>query len=474
MSFRKMSWRVVSLVILLCALMIAGRLATRGRLGLVAQAQAQTDNWTTPTSQRMGIRLLETRDASGPPAYPVQAGDLLFFTNVGVGSAGKNTTDAVVVINAKTKKPIAISDLHTVYTDNFGSHSIGLSPDAKYIYLPSLVQGEPLTQPWNPEGKVPNSLLVLDAKTLKLHQVIVSGGPPHHVKLFRDWTGKTRVLVEDWSWSSMDMNGKGIYELDPNDNNKVVNGLLPGIAHGSMYTTFPTPDGKYFYTTMPAPLARELRPILDGWLAKVDMQTWNVVESIPMKHYPLWTVFSKDGKWAWVTQSANQASVLKIQRANAPGGRDKVVAEMNVGPGPYGMRLTWDNQEVWVANKGEFATRHEATISILDPEKDTVKTTLQTGCLSNDHIILSPDGQEMWATCNRTLEVVVIDAKTHEVKTHIPMPNQGDSHGGVFVSYSRNSAGGITAEVVSDQAGLQGSALDAYMKGTPWVAPASR
>jgi hypothetical protein len=40
--------------------------------------RAQQDNWTTPTAQRMGIRLLESHDAGGSVAYPVAAGDLLF------------------------------------------------------------------------------------------------------------------------------------------------------------------------------------------------------------------------------------------------------------------------------------------------------------------------------------------------------------------------------------------------------------
>jgi hypothetical protein len=81
---------------------------------------------------------------------------------------------------------------------------------------------------------------------------------------------------------------------------------------------------------------------------------------------------------------------------------------------------------------------------------------------------MSPDGQEMWATCNTSHEIVVLDSKTHAIKTRIPMPNQGDSHGGVFVSYARNG-NGVAAEVVSDQNGLQGAALSASLRGTPWV-----
>ena len=72
------------------------------------------------------------------------------------------------------------------------------------------------------------------------------------------------------------------------------------------------------------------------------------------------------------------------------------------------------------------------------------------------------------STKKEGFEIVVLDANTHKIKTRIPMPNLGDSHGGVFVSY-RQGPGGIAAEVVSDQNGLQGSAMDAAVKGTPWV-----
>ena len=62
----------------------------------------------------------------------------------------------------------------------------------------------------------------------------------------------------------------------------------------------------------------------------------------------------------------------------------------------------------------------------------------------------------------------VLDSRTHAVKNRIPMPNLGDSHGGVFVAYTPGPQG-LKAEVVSDQNGLQGSALDASLKGAPWV-----
>ena len=277
------------------------------------------------------------------------------------------------------------------------------------------------------------------------------------------------MLIEHFNWNTPRSAGKGFYIVDPMDNNKVIAGMSTGDLHGNPYSGFTTPDGKYLYYAVPPPNRGELGREVRGWLAKIDTATWMVVQSIPMQHYPIWTAFSNDGRWAWVT-NANDDKVLKVQRGTAPQERDKVVAEVATGGGPYGLRMSLDGRELWVADKGEGGPAGK-TITIIDTEKNAVKTTVKTDCLRNDHIILSPDGQEMWAMCNESHEVVVLDARTYGVKNRIPMPNNGDVHGGIFVAYSR-SGNVVTAEVVSDQNGLHGSALNAALKGTPWVAPA--
>lgn len=80
MSTRK-KFYVWAGVIVSSALLIAWETRSSGKTA--STVLAQTDTWTTPTAQRLGVRLIETRDPGGPPAYPVEAGDLLFFTNVG-------------------------------------------------------------------------------------------------------------------------------------------------------------------------------------------------------------------------------------------------------------------------------------------------------------------------------------------------------------------------------------------------------
>jgi len=431
------------------------------RLWTAEAQQPPADTWTTPEAQRLGIRLIETRDPSGPPAYPVAPGDLLFFTNSGTDYGSKNTKNSVVVIDAKTKKPIAVSDLDPRYVQDYGSHGIGLSPDGKYAYLPNL-------EAINSTGsKTPNATLILDARSLKLYQVIASGGTPHHAKAYHDVQGRPRVFIEDWTWNTAASDGRAFYVLDPTDNNKVVAGMTAGQVHGGTYTGFTTPDSRYLYYSVPPPFRGELVQSVNGWLAKIDMQTWTVVQAIPMKRFPLWTVFSKDGRWAWVTSAAEE-TVAKIQRGLKPGERDRVVAEVQTGPGPYGLRLNIDDTEVWVADKGELGPKNGATITIVDAQTNAVKRTLATNCIRNDHIVLSPDGAEMWAACNASHEIVVIDTKTYAITHRIPMPNGGDSHGGVFVQYG-GAAAKVTAEVVSDINGLQGSALAAYLKGAAWT-----
>jgi hypothetical protein len=108
------SARLRALASVFCALLIAWGIAETWRK--TPTVRAQQDNWTTPTSQRMGIRLLETHDAGGSAAYQAAAGDLLFFTNSGTSSGSKNVDNTEIKINKKTKKHITIRSQKTAST----------------------------------------------------------------------------------------------------------------------------------------------------------------------------------------------------------------------------------------------------------------------------------------------------------------------------------------------------------------------
>src|SRR5713101_2443475 len=116
-----------------------------------------------------GIKVVQTFDASGKPAYETKGGDLLFFTNASVSYNSTADKPMVIVINAKTRKIVAVADIDMPSTP----HGITLSPDAKYIYLPSGPSTANLSRGraegfFGGPGSFGAPTAVVDAKTLKL------------------------------------------------------------------------------------------------------------------------------------------------------------------------------------------------------------------------------------------------------------------------------------------------------------------
>jgi DNA-binding beta-propeller fold protein YncE len=64
-----------------------------------------------------------------------------------------------------------------------------------------------------------------------------------------------------------------------------------------------------------------------------------------------------------------------------------------------------------------------------------------------DHVLLSPNGKEMWVTSNGEGRIYVFDAKTRERLDVIDMPHFGNPHGLVWVKYDEDGNG----KVVRDQ-----------------------
>ena len=77
-----------------------------------------------------GIKVAQTFDASGKPAYETKGGDLLFFTNASVSYNSTADKPMVIVIDAKARKMIAVGEIDMPSTP----HGITLSPDGKLIY----------------------------------------------------------------------------------------------------------------------------------------------------------------------------------------------------------------------------------------------------------------------------------------------------------------------------------------------------
>ena len=68
-----------------------------------------------------------------PRPYDPQPGDLLFYTNASISYNSQARHPWVVIVDAKTHKIVAGSEIPEVLTS---PHGIGLSSDATQIYLP--------------------------------------------------------------------------------------------------------------------------------------------------------------------------------------------------------------------------------------------------------------------------------------------------------------------------------------------------
>ena len=399
----------------------------------------------------MRVKVVDVLDPSGPPAYAPNDGDVYFFTNSSTTWGATNTRNSVVIIDAKTKKPVAVSDIDPKYAEGFGSHNLGVSADGKWVYLPSL------------KGAT-NYLLILDARTLKIAKVLQStgegiepaSGRPHHVGNFRSSDGRDLIMVTDFNWN---FGGAGFYILDPAQDNAVVGGMTNGDLHGGPYNMVPSPDGKFIYATMPGGVGsnpgRGMREI-ESATFKIDPKTWTVKANYWPQGDPNWPCISRDGKTLWVTLGG-PGKVVKIDTV-----KDEEVAEVTTGPGPYGCQLSYDETKLYVADKGEAPGygQQARTVTVIDTRTHTVIKQIAPVGRTTDHVVLSPDGGEIWAQSNADHSIWVIDTETDEVKEVIQMPNDGDVHGGAFVRFS--SAGTeMKAEVVGDIFGLWGSAAQA-------------
>ena len=102
-----------------------------------------------------------------------------------------------------------------------------------------------------------------------------------------------------------------------------------------------------------------------------------------------------------------------------------------------------------MADKGETTGMFGRTMTVINTERGRAVETVFSG-YQVDHVLLAPNGREMWGTSNADGRVYVFDAQ-ERVQTHaIDMPNFGDAHGLVFVWYDDD----LVPHVVRDQGGF--------------------
>src|SRR5437867_3985873 len=402
-----------------------------------------------------GIKVVRTFDASGKPAYETKGGDLFFFTNASVSYNSTADKPMIIVINAKTRKIIALADVDMPSTP----HGITLSPDAKYIYLPSgpstATTGRGRAEGYFGSFGAPTA--VVDAKTLKLAALIDTGGSTHHTQVFAD-----RYVLFDSFRGPLP-----IFLVDP-ATNKVVRGIPAGDFNGRPYIAFPSPDGKFIYVTVRPGINRDASGReMDGWVSKINAETMQEVATFPVGPGPVWIAITQDGKTGYVTLGpTNKLVKLDLERG-------RILGIAPTGRGPYGIRLSPDEKIAYVANKGEGGNGQKgATFAAIDTTTMAIRReqlSCPEGLCQADHIVLSPDGKELWIS-NNLGSISVFDRETLKMLTTIQTPKLGDPHGGTFVQVAPDNR---SFKVVADIGGPHGGVNPYTAFATP-TAPVNR
>ena len=417
-------------------------------------------NWTRRAEEGSLLSHYQTEVVAtfdpGEPKFEPEPGKTYFYENVGTTSSPAvlfegytlPESNQIVVGDAETHEVIASYmlpvNLRAVV------HTSAMSPDGRYAYIIGARPGGDIDTTTNLSTSA--TLIKADALTLQPIKQIAIGGRLHHGQVFRDY-----VMID---YFGRDPDGLGFALLDP-ETDQIVGGIKDADLGGYVYTVWSDKDYEYIYALMePAGYAAgrstgmsaaismyqgRLLAMRPFWVARINPDTWEVEQEYPLPGYrPNWLIVDSAKEYMYVVNSMSNASKIDVETG-------EVVWTNGTGIGPYGASLNADESELWVADKGEAAHHLGRTITVIDTHEGHAIETLY-GAYKVDHVLLSPNGKEMWATSNGEGRLYVYDAETKELIRKIEMPENGDAHGLIWVHYDENGE----PRVVRDQGNFHG------------------
>lgn len=403
--------------------------------------------WATKYSEQLGIKVLATYDSSGSADWDRNAHPHVYVTSNGPGYAGKLTdveNPGFGIIDAD-KKELVTTRQFELGTREFEPHGSAVSPDGKWIYIPT---GDSKSK--DMQGR----LLIINAETLKLDTVLATKGFPHHVKAFTRYDGKPVVLAYTFNWQipAWGGTGSGHWLMDPNDDHKIIGGFDGGLIQANPYLSFPHPDRKHLYVGCPPGQItdHDISHHQKGIWAVIDMETWQPVDYHMGGYDPIWTEFTADGKFAFLADGGSD-EIYKIDCQTG----ERVAYGRSAVHGVYGIRLNDKENKLYSVGKGEASHNLGKSLGLVNPKTMAPQNQWEYNCVRGDHALINPfEPTEMWVSCNANSVDVVWDTETDELKETIS--KSGSSHNGAFVDYSNGG------ELLFDQAGWHGSALEGH------------
>ncbi len=441
----------------------------------VEAVQIGEDGWTNEESVRGGLHLVATLDSSGDDAWDIAAHPRVYMTsesyasNFFRGDEGDAKLEALGlgnfigwhVIDAYSKEVIASATYELDGEIVRGPHGVGVSPDGQWGYVG-----------WseNPEGgERSNYVGIINVRTMKLDKILkqesyfqggMRGQALHHIQGWTDVDGNEYIILQ-WGFGA---NGGPHHILSPNDNNQVFRSITYDDVKpmGHPFTT-PSPDGKYVYVSMGANWIRASHSPVAS-IAKVDVQTGEVIEIPGTGWHPIGITHTQDGKFSYVVDGHSSHVFVIDNELN------EVIGEASAGVGgPYGICLNWDETLAFTVGKGEGSHNVGSVLGIMEfdglgdiDEYNDINQPIYLGSSASsvDHCALHPDPEvnEVWVSNMKGWETIIVDLDTFTASEWIPTPHGGDTHGMAFVWYDE---GWDSGELMVDMGGPKSKTLQA-------------
>jgi DNA-binding beta-propeller fold protein YncE len=376
----------------------------------------------------------------------------------------KSTT--ITVMDSETKEVVAKHELPIEF--NGGIHDTIMSPDGRYIFnagpmigdfrairggdkekaammasfAESNMEGEFYALASNTQHKVGQTTIVkIDALTLEPVALIDFVGSAHHGSgLGRFHENPNMMWIDVFQ---EDPDGAAVVFFDANTlevecaikNESFGKGVFFTQGHGTpqsnKYIVQVTPVEPYVSAAsvgMGDPMY--LPPNFNG---VIDIDTWTLEREVPTPpQVGGFTITDNEEKYLYnVSGGTDQAFKQDFKTG-------ELIWSARTGLGPYGITLSKDQTEVWVADKGESVEYWGHSLTVINDKTGQIKTRIQLPGYGVDHVILAPNGKEIWATSNAWGQIYIVDMETYKVVKTIDGYGRGSLHGAVWVQFDEN------------------------------------
>jgi DNA-binding beta-propeller fold protein YncE/cytochrome c553 len=426
------------------------------------------------------LKVLDTFPAGKQKVFPKKGQTLVWAVSSNRGHetrlpgehpTAKSTT--VTVIDSATKEVVAKNEFPVHL--NGGIHDTIMSPDGKWLFMagPSVSDYEAMKagnkevmammesfSQQNMEGEFyallggagQSTMLKVDAMTLEPVALIKSLGTVHHGSgMGRNYHNPNLIWMDAFQQDPGPL-GAAVWIFDPNTlevecaiKNEAIGG---NHFFTQVHTTPVTSDYMMLQVTPVEPYVGAATVgrgdpmyLPPNFVSVIDLNNKTVQREIPTPpQIGGFTITDNNEEFMYnVSGGTDQLFKQNFQTG-------ELVWTARTGLGPYGVSLNHDNTEVWVADKGESIEYWGNSLTIINNDTGQIKARVQLPGYGVDHVVMSPNGKEIWATSNAWGQIYIVDTDSKKVTKTINIPGRGSVHGVAFIDFED----GKTPKMIQD------------------------